>query len=308
MRKARLLTLAAACSLIFTAGVADAQSGNRSIPMLVSAEWLQSNLDAPDLVVVQVDQRQNGYDEGHIPGARFLTYSRIAAEVDGIPTEILPVDELRAAFAEVGFVDGKRVVLYGAPLSAARAWMTLDYLGVSDRAAMLDGGIAAWRAASLPISTDAPAANVSGSLTIDLQPQRIISADDVMARKNDPRNTLIDVRPLNEYTGEDGGQNGRYLAGHIPGARHMPWDLLIYSNADPRLKPVDELRSLFEGADAVDGRSVLLYCTVGMRASMAYFVARMLDYDTYMYDGSWADWSARDNPVESGPDPRATGG
>ena len=118
---------------------------------------------------------------------------------------------------------------------------------------------------------------------------------------------LIDVRPLNEYTGEDGGQNGRYSAGHIPGARHMAWDMLIYSNADPRLKPVEELRAMFAAVGADGERSVLLYCTVGMRASMAYFVARMLGYDTYLYDGSWADWSARGNPVEAGPDPQAAG-
>jgi thiosulfate/3-mercaptopyruvate sulfurtransferase len=301
------LLIAALGAVALTATAVDAQSTGRTIPMLVTAEWLAERLDEPDLVIVQVDQRRDGYDAGHIPGARYLQYSLIAGTVDGTPVELLPIESLQSALADVEVLDGRRVVLYGAPLSAARAWMTLDYLGVSERVAMLDGGIEAWRAAGHPVSTEVtpitvqPGAN--STLAVNPQPQRIISAETVLARRDDPRIALIDARPIAEYTGDDGGQNGRYLAGHIPGARHLHWEELIESTDDPRLLSVDDLRQLFEAAGAGEGKEVFVYCTVGMRASMAYFVSRMLGYETFLYDGSWADWSAREMPIEAGPDP-----
>jgi thiosulfate/3-mercaptopyruvate sulfurtransferase len=300
-------SVAAAAVLVLTiqGNAVAQQSAARPIPMLVSAEWLSQRLADPDLVVVQVDQRRDGYDAGHIPGAVYLPYARIAGEVEGIPVELLPVESLRQAFEEVGYDDRRTIVLYGAALSAARAWMTLDYLGISDRAAMLDGGMPAWRQEGRPVSTEAPNPR-PGRLTIQPRPERIASADWVLARMEDPRTVLIDARPSVEYTGEDNGQNGRYLAGHIPGARHLHWEDLIESTSMPRLLPIESLRQKFEAAGAGADRTVLVYCMVGMRASLAYFVARMLGYDTYFYDGSWADWSARGLPVRTGPDPLAT--
>ncbi|HEX5829590.1 MAG TPA: hypothetical protein VFY16_01340, partial [Gemmatimonadaceae bacterium] len=69
--------------------------------ILVSAEWLAEHLDAPDLVVVHVGHRRTAYDSAHVPGARFLACARIATEVDGLPVELPPLDQLRRAFEEV---------------------------------------------------------------------------------------------------------------------------------------------------------------------------------------------------------------
>lgn len=292
-----LLTMLTVLAIPPLAGQAPA----RAIPMLVSAEWVADRLGEPDLVVLQVDQRREGYAEGHIPGAVFLPYQQIAIEVDGLPVEMPMVDALEAAFEEAGVNDGNRIVVYGAPLSAARAWMTLDYLGLGDRVGMLDGGMSAWRAAGLSESTSDVDVSL-GSLTVRPEPNRIVGADWILDRLDDPQTVLIDARPLDEYTGEDGGNEGRYLAGHIPGARHLYWEELTHSREDPRLLPEAELRTRFDAAGAASDRRIVVYCFIGMRASMAYFVSRLLEYDTYLYDGSWHDWSARDLPVQSGPD------
>lgn len=292
------IVLAAAATLVLAAA---APAQERAIPMLVDAEWLAQNRADPTLLVVQVEQRRELYDGGHIPGASFLLYGDIAIEVDGLPVELPPIEDLRSAFEAAGVRDGVRVVLYGAPLSATRAWMTLDYLGVSDRVAVLDGGMAAWQAADQPVSTE-PQTPATGSLTLDPQPHRIVEADWVLARLDDPTYALIDARPASEYTGADEGR-GRYLAGHIPGAVNLYWEELIHSQADPRLLPEAELRAKLEAAGAGEGRTVVAYCTIGMRASVLYFVSRLLDYPTVLYDGSWHDWSARGLPAVTGPDP-----
>ena len=93
--------------------------------------------------------------------------------------------------------------------------------------------------------------------------------------------------------------------GHIPGAHNRYWEELVVSRADPRLKPEAELRALFERAGARDDRTVVAYCMIGMRASVAYLASRLLGYETRFYDGSWDDWSRRGLPAVTGAAPGA---
>ena len=48
------------------------------------------------------------------------------------------------------------------------------------------------------------------------------------------------------------------------------------------------------------GETVVSYCVIGVGASMDYFVARLLGYETLLYDGSWRDWASRDLPLVEG--------
>lgn len=302
MSRSILLLLSLATLLLPTREVA---AQDRALPMLVSAEWLANELDESDLVVINVDQRRDDYEAGHIPGASHLPYSDITVDIGTIRMELPPIDQLGKAFLDAGVRDGSRVVIYGSPLTAARAWMTLDYLGMGSRAAILDGGITAWRAAALPLTTDFYMPRMSG-FTMYEKPQILVDAEWVRAHLEDPEVVLIDARPLDEYTGANNGMNGQFLAGHIPGARHLDWQELLYSTEDPRLLPIEELRARFEAAGAHPDKLVVAYCHVGMRASLIYFVSKMLGYETRLYDGSWVDWSARNFPVETGADPHVS--
>ncbi|HEX5830085.1 MAG TPA: rhodanese-like domain-containing protein, partial [Gemmatimonadaceae bacterium] len=116
------------------------------------------------------------------------------------------------------------------------------------------------------------------------------------------RVALVDARPADEYTGADGGHD-HMLAGHIPGARNLYWERLLVSRRDPRFRPIAELRRRFEESGAAPGDTVVSYCLIGMRASVTYFVSRLLGYETRFYDGSWDDWSRRGLPAVKGSAP-----
>jgi thiosulfate/3-mercaptopyruvate sulfurtransferase len=282
--------------LLLVVGGAAAQT--RDLPMLVDPEWLADHLDVEELIVVHVDQRRDAYDKGRIPGARFLASERIAIDTDAGPAEIPPVELLILALSDLGIHDDTYVVVYGAPLAAARAWATLDYVGIGQRSAILDGGLDAWKAAGLPLSTAEPEMT-GGTLSLWPERYRVVEADWVLERLEDPEVVLIDARSPDEYSGEDGGR-GQYTAGHIPGARHIFWEELIHSREDPRLLPEEDLRARFEAAGAGPDALVVVYCLTGTRASLAYFVSRLLGYETRLYDGSWHDWSAKGLPAETG--------
>lgn len=269
--------------------------------MLVSAEWLSEHLDDPDVVVLSVEAQKERYDEGHIPGARFLDMDGLAWEGDPpVGTQMRTPAEIRSALEAAGVRDGQHVVVYsGNPLLAARAWTTLDVMGWGAHASMLDGGFGGWKEDGRAVSTDAPSF-APGSVTLRPRPDAVVDADWILRRLDDPAVTVIDARADAQYTGADGGNNGQLHAGHIPGAFNVDADSLMESRAVPRVRDRAGLEALFRSSGAADGGTVVTYCVVGLRASFAYFVARLLGYDAKLYDGSWREWGSKDLPYVSG--------
>jgi thiosulfate/3-mercaptopyruvate sulfurtransferase len=190
-------------------------------------------------------------------------------------------------------------------ISAARAYFTLDYLGLGERSALLDGGLEKWRSENRLVSTDdakpAPAPfspRVQAGTVTDLDVMRDLSW--AAANLPSPSVALIDARPAEEYTGAKPG-DGVSRGGHIPGASNLFWMQNLVSRENPVMRPAAELRRLYEAAGATSGLKVVTYCRTGGQASHAYFTAKYLGYDVVMYDGSFFEWSnAKDTPVETG--------
>lgn len=274
---------------------------------LVTADWLAGHLTSPDVAVLHADMRRPGYDEGHVPGARFLDMSLLVW--DGDPAwgaEMRTAAEIQEALRAVGVAERlHHVVVYADnPLFAARAFMTLEVMGLKGRVHVLDGGLGGWKEDGRALSTVEPAVQ-RGDVTVHPVDDVLVRAEWIAQRLDDDRIALVDARPDDEYTGADGGMGGTAHAGHIPGAHQLYWEDLISSRQIPRLLPSERARALFEAAGAARGDTVVTYCMVGWRASYTYLVARTLGYDTKFYDGSWHDWGTRDDlPYVSGTSPR----
>lgn len=265
--------------------------------MLVDGDWLAGRLDDPEVVVLHVGPERGEYEQGHVPGARFLPLDAIVTQRGEDLNELPPVSRLDSVFEAAGVSDGSRVVVYGRPLAAARAFFALDYLGHGDRTALLDGGIEAWRAAGHPLSTAEPHV-ARGSFTARPQEERLVDAAWISERLDDPGVALLDARPEAQFTGAEAGA-GVPRPGHIPGAGHLFWEETLDSPGQPTLEDPASLRAMFRAAGVDPGDTVVTYCRTGMQAGFAYFVARYLGYDARLYDGSFMDWSRRAGlPVE----------
>ena len=121
-----------------------------STGLLVSPAELAAMLADPAVVVVAVGNQPREFEAGHVPGARFVRYGDIAIDIDGIQSELPPVDQLRKVFAGAGITDRSKVIIYGAPIAATRMFFTLDYFG-HPSARVLNGGLNAWKASGKPI-------------------------------------------------------------------------------------------------------------------------------------------------------------
>jgi len=268
--------------------------------VLVSVDWLAENINDPNLVLLHVGMAHRGLPTEVIKGARFLEYTEIAVERDGLSTELATEQELVATFRRVGISNDSRVVVY-ADIGhiAARAFMTLDYLGHGDRTSVLDGGLFAWKDIAGELDTEfanGPAGIFEARVRSDL----LVSADWIQEHLNDPSVTLIDARPEDEYTGTRPGRDN-LRGGHIPGAYNLYWADLTQSETMPTLKEIDEVRALFDEAGASKNGTVVNYCLIGMRASYTYMVSRHLGFNARFYDPSWNEWGAREDlPMVSG--------
>lgn len=225
-------------------------------------------------------------------GAVFVPFSTFSIERDGIPNEFPPADSMASLLRAAG-VGGDRLVIVGDPIPAGRAFAAFDYLGLGNRAALLDGGPAAL--ASIPAPAAAPA--VRGAMDIAVRDDMIVDAAWVHERLEEPGVAILDARPPAEFSGETPG-DGIDRPGHIPGARNLFWQTLVQSPDDPRLKDEAELRRMFEEAGAGPDDTIVAYCRTGGQASFLYTVARHLGYEVRLYDGSFIDWSRTAYPVE----------
>jgi len=281
---------------------------------LVTAEWLDQHLGDPDLVVldctVVMDQDESGnlvalngknqYDAGHIPTAGFADLMGDLSDPDSALEFALPAPEaFAAAMGALGVGDDSRVVLYSAdnPAWAARVWWMLRWIGF-DRAALLDGGLGAWTAAGLPLSTE-PATHQAQTLTVRLRPELVADRDEVLAAIDDAGVTIVDSLPDAHYRGD----MALYARpGHIASAVNVPVTSLV--GEDGRYRSLEELSAIVQ----VDrGSRVITYCGGGIAASSDAFVLTRLGYpDVAVYTNSLQEWAADpDNPMESDWDTKA---
>ena len=233
-------------------------------------------------------------------GSRIVQLTEIVTTRDGIPNELAEVSALQRVFERAGISNESRIILYGehAGMLAARAYLTLDYLGLADRAALLDGGLEKWRAEHRVESMSAPPVGVS-HLETHSHPEILVSLAEMTeySRSKKKEAVLIDARPNDEYTGAKFSRDVS-KAGHIPNSVGIYWQNLLLNNSIPELKSADELRELFRASGASAGKEVITYCRTGMQSSFSYFVAKYLGYKSRMYDGSFYEWSRSPLPVE----------
>jgi thiosulfate/3-mercaptopyruvate sulfurtransferase len=191
------------------------------------------------------------------------------------------------AVEALGISNASRIVLVGEPIYTAVSWMIFEYLGMGDRTVVLQGGKRAWIKSGRSLSTETPS-YLAGKFVPQPRPDIVISAALITLQLRSPRLALIDARTAGEFDGAEGAEVPS--PGHIPGAVNLDWERTFDEFGN--LLSADSLRTLFTQAGYAPGDQLVLYCTVGMRASHLYFVARHIGLTPQLYLGSINDWTS----------------
>ncbi|HEV2527325.1 MAG TPA: sulfurtransferase [Thermomicrobiales bacterium] len=276
--------------------------------MLVSTQWVADHLDDPKVRLVESDEDVLLYEVGHIPGAvKVDWHTDLQDEVD---RDFIDKAAFEQLMSRVGISNDTTVVFYGDRNNwyATYALWLFRYYGHEDTRVM-DGGRAKWQEEGRGWTREVPQHPTTTYTAKDADPTIRAFREDVQALIDAGDPALVDVRSPQEYTGEllhavGYPQEGAQRAGHIRGARNIPWGKA--ANADGTFRPVEELRDLYIGEGITPDKDVIAYCRIGERSSHTWFVLKyLLGYDNVRnYDGSWTEWgSLVRSPIARGPNP-----
>ena len=271
---------------------------------LVSTDWLAKHRADADLIVLDATMHlpDSGRDAraeylaAHIPSARFLDLASFIDERPDLPKALPSAEQFAARMGALGIARSSRVVLYddSAIKSAARAWFIFDHYGM-DQVAILDGGLAKWRAEDRATSDgDEPCDPVD--FPVPSSRRSVRSKADMLANCATREEQVVDARDAARFAGEpDSGSEG-----HIPDAANLHFPRLF--EEDGTWKDAPALRAEFEEAGVDLNRSVVASCNSGMTACVLLFGLGLAGKDdAALYDGSWMEWGSDPaTPKESG--------
>lgn len=275
--------------------------------VLVSTEWLQQNLGTDGLVVVESDEDVLLYEIGHIPTAVKIDWHTDLN--DPVTRDYVEGPEFAKLMSQKGISRSSTVVIYGDKSNwwASYALWVFKLFGHED-VRLLDGGREKWIAEGRELTKEQPAVTATDYPVIG-RDDSVLRAfrDDVLKHFGNP---LIDVRSLEEYTGERTHmpaypEEGALRGGHIPSAKSVPWakaagELGVF-------KAREELDEIYLGqAGLKEGDNVIAYCRIGERSSHTWFVLNYLlgFKNVRNYDGSWTEWGSLVRvPIVKGAEP-----
>ncbi|WP_290653422.1 3-mercaptopyruvate sulfurtransferase [Aquisalimonas sp.] len=271
---------------------------------LVSVDWLTRHLDDPGVRVVDASWHLPStnrdaaveFEQGHIPGAVFFDIDRVVDPKAELP-HMLPAEENFAqAVGALGIGNDSHVVIYDTYglFSAARVWWMFRTFG-HEAVAILDGGLPAWIGAGMTLEAGQPSVQPR-TFSARFAGERVWNLADMRQNLDSGEAAMLDARPEDRFAGRAPEPRPGLRRGHIPGSINVAFHHLV-DPATGRMHGTDVLAELFA---ETEGRPVVCSCGSGVTAcALAFGLHRLGRDNVAVYDGSWAEWGARDDtPVD----------
>ena len=272
--------------------------------VLVDADWVETHLDDPGVVLVEVDEDTTAYDKGHIRSAVKLDWKKDLQ--DPVRRDFVDRHGFEQLMSERGIGNDDTVILYGGNNNwfAAYAYWYFRLYG-HENVKLLDGGRKKWELESREMVTAVPERPRTSYQASEQDSSLRALRDEVIAAIG--KRNLVDVRSPDEFTGKllapaHLPQEQAQRAGHIPTAKNVPWSKAAQD--DGTFKSDDALRALYGDEAGLDfGNDTIAYCRIGERSAHTWFVLHELLGQPRVknYDGSWTEYGSLVGvPIELG--------
>ena len=275
---------------------------------VVSADWLQSELGAKDLRILDASfylpaQKRNAdaeYASGHIPGAIRFDQDKIADHSTNLP-HMVPSPELFAAeVGKLGISETDRIVVYDGPglFASPRVWWLFHVVMGAQNVFVLDGGLDGWKAEGRPLETALPAFEPA-TFKPSFNGDRVVALDEMRAIVDSRSLQIADARSAGRFAAAEPEPREGMRSGHMPGAKNLPSGVFATNG---KFKSLPELRETIEKAGIDLDKPVVTTCGSGITAAIITLALESLGHSgNKLYDGSWSEWGSRaDTPIATG--------
>lgn len=265
----------------------------------VSTDWLAQNLDNSDVVIIDGTwfmpnagrDAKAEFESGHIPGAVHCDIDAIADTSSGLPHMLPDADTFARMVGALGIGSDKTLIVYDEHglFSAPRVWWSLKVMGAQD-VKILEGGGPKWRKEGRPLASG-PAMPSPATFIAKRDEAAIASFEEVLAASQENAQ-ILDARPAPRFAGSAPEPRAGLRAGHMPGARNLPFSDLV---TDGALKSPEQLQAAITAAGIDPAKPVITSCGSGVTAAVLALALDVIGASKVkLYDGSWSEWGGRD--------------
>lgn len=262
---------------------------------LVSVSWLSQNLNAPNLVVLDVSLESNianikvEFPGIQIKGARYFDLKRNFSDLESRLPNTLPNPKyFSLACRNLGINNNSTIVVYDniGIYASPRVWWMFKSMGHKN-IAVLDGGLPSWKNKNYPTESIQNRVLPEGDFKAKFNPNLLKKAFKIIENITSKEAILVDARSNGRFFGLIPETRKNLKSGHIPNAINLPFlDVL----KDGKFISTNEISDIFKKLK-IDKRPKIFTCGSGLTACILILASTLISEDNhFLYDGSWSEW------------------
>jgi thiosulfate/3-mercaptopyruvate sulfurtransferase len=267
---------------------------------IVTPEWLLTNIQHPDLIVLDASLGstvnslgdQLNFSNIRIPGSVFFDLeNKFSDRSSKLPHMMIPEIDFTSQAQLLGIKNDSQIVIYDSKgnYSSPRVRWMFKAMGHSN-VAVLDGGLPAWVNAGF--STEIVEKNNPTLGNFQARHQNLQFCDQGLISKaiGDDDSIIIDARPEGRFLGLIPEPRTNLRSGNIPSSVNIPFENVLKG---VRFHNIETLQTIFKAKVNSNNQRLIFSCGSGITACIVALAAEISGYSNItVYDGSWCEWGS----------------